>query len=323
MTDSILNLYRCLALHPAIAGLINSGLPVRILIGTDQYHRILGDELHDRCPPGQYSMVQHLYLDKDTAHELRAAIVACDIYVFLYAESTLYSPRPEGLPSLALLGKTMIETRRKAVLFRDYGTHLFEAFSENIDSIARRNRMLLQHAAKASSICYRDGRGGGISAVLNVDQQWTSIDGTGNEDIVPGEISTKLNTLEGQVSFSGTFLGTAPFARIYGVAQCLMILTLAHGRLIRFESNHQQFSRDFNHYLESHPGNRIVESFGIGTNTGVAGLYGRNAKFEQRHPGLHLGLGGGAKESHPLKLLFLGGEIYFDDCIVYESAFSV
>jgi len=79
---------------------------------------------------------------------------------------------------------------------------------------------------------------------------------------------------------------------------------------------------DFNKYLNANPSNRRVEELGIGTNEGVKDLYARNAGFEERHCGLHLGLGGGQKGSHHLDLIFASGVLALDDKPVFDGAFA-
>ncbi|MDR8100034.1 leucyl aminopeptidase, partial [Burkholderia cenocepacia] len=83
------------------------------------------------------------------------------------------------------------------------------------------------------------------------------------------------------------------------------------------------FRRDFTTYLDRHANHRRIEDFGIGTNLGIRGLYGRNAGFEERHPGLHLGLGGGENGSHHLDLIFARGTLSLDERIVFDGAFAV
>ena len=45
----------------------------------------------------------------------------------------------------------------------------------------------------------------------------------------------------------------------------------------------------------------------------------RNAGFEERHCGLHLGLGGGQKGSHHLDLIFASGALALDDKPVFDG----
>ncbi|GAB2890883.1 hypothetical protein GCM10027093_27450 [Paraburkholderia jirisanensis] len=50
---------------------------------------------------------------------------------------------------------------------------------------------------------------------------------------------------------------------------------------------------------------------------------GRNAGFDERHCGLHLGLGGGAKGSHHLDLIFDSGTLQFDERIVFDGQYRI
>jgi len=323
MNGSIRNLYQCLAFHPAIARMVNAQLPISILIGTDSAHAAIGNNIAQRCPRWLNARVDHLSLERTDEDDLRAAIVACDIYVFLYSSSTRETISPAGPPFLAGIKETMIVYWRKSVLFKDYGAHLYEAFAEPIEQISQRNKMLITAAANADFISYTDAHGGRLVGMLHPGQSWTSVDGHGNEDVVPGEIATHMSNLKGHVQFSGTFLSTVPFARKYGVVKDFMTLFVEDGRLVGFDCSDEAFRRDFNTYLDAHPGNRIVEEFGIGTNTGIRCLYGLNAGFEERHPGLHLGLGGGKTGSHHLDLLFSGGQICFDRRVIYDDGFQI
>ena len=132
-----------------------------------------------------------------------------------------------GLPcaaSLLLRGAirpAIVEHWSKSVLFKDYGPHLDEAFAESLDDIAARNGRLIDAAARASQIRFIDEAGNTLTGSLAPDQKWTSVDGMGNLDVVPGEIATHVTDLNGSVVFSGTFLGTVPFAIKYKVAERL------------------------------------------------------------------------------------------------------
>ena len=99
----------------------------------------------------------------------------------------------------------------------------------------------------------------------------------GNLDVVPGEIATHVTDLNGSVVFSGTFLGTVPFAIKYKVAEQLATLQVENSTIVGFGTDNEGFRRDFSTYLDRHPNHRRIEEFGIGTNLGIRGLYGRNA----------------------------------------------
>ncbi len=109
------------------------------------------------------------------------------------------------------------------------------------------------------------------------------------------------------MNFVGTFLSTIPFARKYGVLQSPLELWIEDSTIQKIATDVPGLEHDFNKYLDANPSNRRIEELGIGTNEGVKSLYARNAGFEERHCGLHLGLGGGAKGSHHLDLIFEKG----------------
>ncbi|MBR8060416.1 leucyl aminopeptidase [Burkholderia dolosa] len=313
------NLYHCLSFHPAVTQAMQPGRQVRLLIGADSANFALAERLAHRCPSYFTCELVQLVADPARLAYIEAEITSCDVYLFYYDASTLTPPSPSGPAFLAPLKSTMTTNWRKSVLLKDYGEHVIEAFSEPIDEIAALNGMLMDLAAQASRLRFDDAKGGGLECALPAGQVWTSIDGRGNEDLVPGEIAMHPLSIEGTVSFSGTFLGTVPFARKYGVGENLLTLEIKAGCVVGFHSGNRELEADFRKYLDHNEGNRIVEELGIGTNTGIKRLYGRNAGFEERHPGLHLGLGGGRTGSHHLDLIFSTGSLAFDDDVVFAN----
>ena len=153
------------------------------------------------------------------------------------------------------------------------------------------------------------------------DGRVTDINGVGNYDLAPGEIATHSDAINGHVKFLGTFLSTIPFARKYGVLESPLELWIENSTISRIATDVPGLEHDFNKYLDANPSNRRIEELGIGTNEGVKDLYARNAGFEERHCGLHLGLGGGAKGSHHLDLIFSGGVLALDDKPVFDGRF--
>ena len=216
----------------------------------------------------------------------------------------------------------MTQHWKKSVLFKDYGKHFTEAFAEHPDNIEKRNNRLIKILGNAEEITFEDTWGNRLQGSLDKNQTWTSVSGKGNIDIVPGEIASHVKNLNGEIVFCGTFLSTIPFATKYGVSQKLATLKIQDSRLIQFTSKNASFSQDFRLYLNNNEGNTVIEEYGIGTNNGVRKLYGRNAGFEERHPGLHLGLGGGKKGSHHLDLIFSAGKIFADEQLIFDNGYD-
>ncbi|WP_334042784.1 leucyl aminopeptidase [Burkholderia ambifaria] len=317
----MLNLHRALGFHPALRDKLARGETGQLLVGYDTRNRDTALRAFSALPDSLDATT--LCLESTPPAEITAALTHADLFVLLYDSSCLPTPSPSGPPFLAAIRPAIVEHWSKSVLFKDYGPHLDEAFSESLDDIAARNGRLIDAAARASEIRFIDEAGNTLTGSLAPDQKWTSVDGMGNLDVVPGEIATHVTDLRGSIVFSGTFLGTVPFAIKYRVAERLATLHVEDSLIVDFDSDDAGFRRDFASYLDRHDNHRRIEEFGIGTNLGIRGLYGRNAGFEERHPGLHLGLGGGANGSHHLDLIFARGTLAFDGQVVFDGAFAV
>ncbi|KGM29519.1 leucyl aminopeptidase (aminopeptidase T) [Photorhabdus luminescens] len=320
MDKSLENMYRCLSHHPAISDKVRNDECIKIFIGSDTEHGDIAQKMH--VYEKHFDVKSDFaLLEKTPPDDVKQKISDCDLFIFLYASSTLKNASPQGPEYLTKIRNFITESWKKSVLFKDYGQHFIEAFSEPASSITERNQKLIGLSSRSQKIQYTDNKGNSIVGYLEKDHKWTSIDGNGNIDVIPGEIASHIKNLNGSISFSGTFLSTAPFAIKYGVVNDMMTINIKEGEIIGFDCGNDEFSRDFNLYLNHNHGNRIVEEFGIGTNTGVKALYGRNAGFEERHPGLHLGLGGGVKGSHHLDLIFSGGKIAFDQTVFFDNGY--
>ena len=213
----------------------------------------------------------------------------------------------------------MKEHWKKSIIFKDYLDKFYEAFSIPPQRIQKINESLIVRAKSCSKIVAKDQSGTNISFGIHESQKWTNINGKGNQDLIPGEIATHSENINGQVSFLGTFLSTIPFAKKYGVINTPLKFKITNSTISQVSSENKELEKDFNHYLMQNPSNSRVEEFGIGTNEGIASLYGQNAGLEERHCGLHLGLGGGQMGSHHLDLIFSHSEIWFDSFCVYDG----
>ena len=104
--------------------------------------------------------------------------------------------------------------------------------------------------------------------------------------------------------------------------QAPLSLRIENSSICQVASTVAGLEADFNQYLNASPSNRRIEELGIGTNEGVKGLYARNTGFEERHCGLHLGLGGGAAGSHHLDLIFNEGTLVLDGKTLFDGQFA-
>ncbi|PHM39737.1 hypothetical protein Xmau_02335 [Xenorhabdus mauleonii] len=317
--NSIRNMLSCLFNHPAVKEKADNAEIIHLLIGWDVNHKNIVKNIIKVSDTLPLLDICSVSLNETPSGILTEQIEKCDVFIFFYLSSTLKpfsSAGPEFLPPIK---KIMQKYWNKSILFKDYSNHFYDSFSEDISAIKNRNKLLIANAVISKQVIFKQKNDYSLVATMSENQSWTSIDGTGNYDLTPGEIATKFHNLEGDIIFSGTFLSTVPFAIKYGVVKDFFKMTVKNSKIIDFECHDHNFSQDFDKYLSANPSNSVIEEFGIGTNCGVKRLYGLNAGFEERHPGLHLGLGGGAIGSHHLDLIVQGGTLSFDENIQIQN----
>ena len=304
-----------LARHPVLKGLSQP----KVLLGhTPPYSEITSAIIGQNAKRRQFDFSARR-LDLEPAASLIEAIGNSDLYIFFYDCSMLSPPRPQGPAFLHALHGIMTEQWRKSLLFKDYGDYFYDTFSVSPQRIADLNENLIRRMSQATTLSFKDLHGSHLQAPLSSIRQWTNINGVGNHDLAPGEIASHSDAINGCVRFVGTFLGTIPFARKYGVLESPLALWIEDSTIRRIATQVPGLETDFNKYLNANPSNRRVEELGIGTNEGIKALYARNSGFEERHCGLHLGLGGGAKGSHHLDLIFARGVLALDDKPVFDG----
>ncbi|MGC5700220.1 leucyl aminopeptidase [Pseudomonas sp. NFXW11] len=304
--------------HPAL----NAQRPSQLVIGHTAEYQAMVSAIIEQSQLASALTINALRLDLEPADTLARAIVDCDLYIFFYDSSTLPQPRPDGPEFLRPLHGLMAEHWKKSLLFKDYGQYFYDTFSVEPQRIADLNASLIRRLSQASTLSFRDAQGSYFETPLDGVKKWTDINGVGNYDLAPGEIATHSDAINGQVKFLGTFLSTIPFARKYGVLQQPLELWIENSSIRQVASQVPGLVKDFNKYLDANPSNRRIEELGIGTNEGIKSLYGRNSGFEERHCGLHLGLGGGAKGSHHLDLIFSSGVLAVDNKPVFDGQFA-
>lgn len=301
--------------HPALDG----RSPIEVLLGHTSPYTDLVSRLVEAAASVEGIRFRAMRLDEAPVDALAGAIVESDLFILFYDASTLPNPRAEGPPFIRALQPVISEHWKKSLLFKDYGEHFYETFSVEPARIAELNAALIHRLSEGEVLTFRDEHGSRLDASLRDLKKWTNINGVGNYDLAPGEVATHSETLNGHVKFRGTFLGTIPFARKYGVLESPLELWIENSTVSRIATDVPGLEEDFTKYLDANPSNRRVEELGIGTNEGVKRLYARNAGFEERHCGLHLGLGGGARGSHHLDLIFASGTLAVDEQVVFSD----
>ncbi|CAA0106368.1 Uncharacterised protein [BD1-7 clade bacterium] len=311
-----------LQFHPAIAGL----KAPRIILGFDTPYGQRVDQILDENARQSSSYRFQCYrLTTKNANAMNEAIAHdSDLFILFYDAFTRETVSPEGPECIHRIRNTIRKHWQKSVLIKDYGGHFDEAFGTDPQRIIGLNKALIDIATQSKTLRYTNDWGSDATARLRgTDQSWTNVDGCGNPDIVPGEIATHSETIDGLFYFTGVFLSTIPFAIKHGEVRKPLILHIENSRILDFHTHDSELQADFAKYLAKNDSNQVVEELGIGTNEGIKNLYSTNAGFEERHCGLHLGLGGGKPGSHHMDLIFTSGQLYFDDQCVFDGQYHV
>lgn len=305
--------------HPAVVSLPQP----KVLLGhTESYAAMVGNIIETASLTDTFQFTA-MGLDATPIEQLATAITQADLYVLFYDASTLPNPTAEGPMFIRALQGVMSEHWKKSLLFKDYGDYFYDTFSVSPQRIAGLNAALIDNMHQGQTLSFSDERGSYFEVPLRELKKWTNINGVGNYDLAPGEIATHSESINGHVKFVGTFLSTIPFARKYGIIETPLELWIEDSTITRIATEMPGLEHDFTKYLNANPSNRRIEELGIGTNEGVTQLYARNAGFEERHCGLHLGLGGGAKGSHHLDLIFNSGTLAVDKRVVFDGQFNL
>lgn len=301
--------------HPAVAHIPSPNI---LLAHTEDYDALVAEIVEGPTARDTFQF-STMPLQTSSTDQLTQAIIEADLYVLFYDASTLPNPRAEGPDFIRALQGVMSEHWKKSLLFKDYGSHFYDTFSVKPQRIAQLNAALIENMNQGEILSFSDEQGSHFEVPLGELKKWTNINGVGNYDLAPGEVATHSDSINGHVKFVGTFLGTIPFARKYGILESPLELWIENSTVTRISTQVPGLENDFNKYLDANPSNRRIEELGIGTNEGVKQLHARNAGFEERHCGLHLGLGGGAKGSHHLDLIFNSGTLAVDGRVVFDG----
>ncbi|MBI3297276.1 MAG: hypothetical protein HYZ75_03865 [Elusimicrobia bacterium] len=199
---------------------------------------------------------------------------------------------------------------RNAFKLTGMGGHFSEVFAHPPDVIESFTGRVSGALDRRPDIRYSTLGGTDLAIDLSSSKAMTIIDGIQGDDMVPGEAATFTEKISGPVAFEGTFLCLIPFAAKYGVVgPKSLAFDIEAGRVKDLRGDNTELVSDLNKHFARHPDNNSVDEVGFGTNLGVTRLYGTNSVFEERHLGLHLGLGGKTPGSLHLDLLFEGGDI--------------
>lgn len=310
MSISLLNFFDCVTLHSKYK------VDAKILIAYTKPYKNLVHDIQDTFQKQNSKLTIALYdAEESQVTKIIEELNSSDIYILFYDSDYAKSlGRPEVIQTLLPLLKKYWQ---KSCVFKDYGPYFAQAFGVNPKEQHTINENLIKIASNSHQFIYKDNYGSYLTADIS-GAKWKNISGIGNPDLVPGEIASYGN-INGTINFIGTFLSVIPFAPIYGILDTPLSLTIENNYITSIKSENEALQRDMVKYINFNPSNAKIEELGIGTNSAVTKLYGINAGFEERHVGLHLGLGGALSGSDHLDLICQDGTLFFDEKMIIKD----
>jgi leucyl aminopeptidase (aminopeptidase T) len=198
--------------------------------------------------------------------------------------------------------------------------HFSEIYKYSPQELSRFTHRIADIFNQSQRAVYETEHGTYIKFDISQSEDFTVVDGIKGYDSVPGEIATYPQNAEGHVVFEGTFLSLIPFAIKYGIVKKGDLeFDIQNQTIVNVTGNNQELINDLKNHFAHHSDNAHIDEFGIGTNLGITQVYGLNSVFEERHIGLHLGLGGRERGSIHLDLLFSGGNLSCDGRMIYQN----
>jgi hypothetical protein len=299
----------------------------RLLLAHDQAYRSLARSLAEGLGAVAAAGEAALCVTVVGVEELgRDALIArldeADLFAFFYDSHTRPDADPRGAPHVRDIKDYLKDHWKRSVLFIDIKDHFPEIYATPPSTIAGLNRWVIEEAGRARTMRVTSRAGTELTVDLSRAKPWTDIDGVSCPDLIPGEVATASPGIDGVVRFQGTLLSLLPFAIKHGLVEEQPIELVIQGRKVeRVGCANRRLLADLEYFFGRSEANRVVEEVGIGTNLGVRRLYALNSAFEERHCGLHLGLGGAEPGSHHLDLVFGDSRITFDDRLVFDGEF--
>ena len=309
MKTALHNFYKCITNHPEFLPNCN------IFIGyTSRYANLANDISKQFSILNSELNLTFTSLEADNIAQIKKSISNAHLFILFYD-----SDYTQPLGRSQIVQQILPELKQywqKSCVLKDYGDHFNEAFGVCPTELNSLNNQLIDIASKSKYFIYRDCLGSELEVDIT-NAKWTSVCGCGNLDLVPGEIAS-IGSVNGIVNFTGAFLSIVPFAPKYGIINEPLTLNIENNIIVDVKSDNLKLVSDFKKYIKYNPSNGTIEELGIGTNYAVK-LHGINAGFEERHVGLHLGLGGGKTGSDHLDLIFQNGSLYFDNTQIIKD----
>jgi aminopeptidase len=212
----------------------------------------------------------------------------------------------------------------KIIGFTDINNMFNDIFRIPPERIKYLNQTLIQDCKNSKTMNITSTKGTNLSISMKTCKKWASIQGFGDsDDHTPSEVATYTKNISGEFYFRGMFLCQIPFSLKHGFINDPIKITIKKGRITALKCTNKELKKDLHEYLFAHDDHRNIREIGLGTNEGLSYLPNVSASFIERHPGLHLGLGGSIAGSIHMDLISCDSIIHLDKKMIFNDKFFI
>ncbi len=247
----------------------------------------------------------------------------CDRALFFYDHFTRKDLQPGYSEEMKPYARYFSEDPLKVIFINDMLEQFNQVFSIKPKRIQELNNKLIDLAKQSKNLEITDNIGTLVNVDLRVVTHWSSIDGTTFGEIIPGEIASYSPEFNGTLCFTGSFLSMIPIGIKHGVIVDPIQFIFKKSRVHSFHCNNSELSKDLNYFFEFSDDHAHIHEIGIGTNEGITKLYGKNASFEEKHVGIHFGLGGKEDGTFHLDMMMQDSIFKFDNQLIFDGSFKL
>ncbi|ACJ19066.1 hypothetical protein [Coxiella burnetii] len=285
---------------------------------SSPYEKLAKKIIHadkDRLPPTQWIACN---FDNTNLQDQLDAFYSSDVCVLLYdklqSEESFERYTQRVRP---FLDKTTDDILKNIFLvdIADY----FDIFRISPKRIQSLHQYLIETSNQSRVMRVQSELGSRITIDLTTCDPWTNLDGINYGEGMPSEIATHTEDINGTFVFTGLLLSPIPFGAKYGIIHEPVTFEIERGMIVGCKTAHSELLKDLEYYFQHAKTHRKIEEIGIGTNEGLPTLKGTTGVFEERHMGLHFGLGGKEDNSIHLDLVSADSQIYFDDKVIFNE----
>ena len=278
----------------------------------------LSDAIQSELPQSHCTIC---LLDKTPLKEKLELFHACNVAVFLYDKFKSQQDFEKYSLNIRPFLNKIKNNLLKTIFLVEVAGYFDEIFSISPRRIASLHRKLIDAANQSKIMRIQSSLGSKVTIDLTSCKPWTSLDGINYGEGVPSEITTYTKNINGTFVFTGLILCPIPFSKKYGVLKKPVTFEIKNGTIVSADTENQELTKDLEYYFQYHDTHRKIEEIGIGTNEGLLTLKGTSGGSEERHAGLHFGLGGKKNKSIHLDLISADSQIYFDEKMIFNDKF--